>query len=140
MKKLSNSQWDKIEYNPLNSFSKIGWYNQKENRFEEVARWRNTHGTSGTNDGCLQIWSETFNFIAFEHQPGRNYAGGYNKPIANLEGCLYQLSQAIKNNEVVTDCGSFDFSRCGSITSLMEELRDYLQKQYKVKLFILPLI
>lgn len=133
---LSSSQWDKIEYNPLNSMAKIGYYNEERNTFEEVARWRNTHGTSGTNDGCLQIWSVTFNFIGYEHQKGWDYSGGYNKPIANLEACLYQLKEAIERKEVVTDCGDFNYSSCGSIDSLLNELKDYLQKQYTKKLFI----
>lgn len=133
---LSSSQWDKIEYNPLNSMAKIGYYNEERNAFEEVARWRNTHGATGTNDGCLQIWSITFNFIGYEHQKGWDYSGGYNKPIANLEACLYQLKEAIKNKEVVTDCGDFNYSNCGSIDSLLNELKDYLQKQYTKKLFI----
>ncbi len=136
MKKLTDSQWEKIEYNALNSMAKIGFYNEERNTFEEVARWRNTHTREGANDGCLQIWSITFDFIGYDHQKGNNYSCGYNKPIANLEGCLYQLKEAIKEKEVVTDCGDFNYSNCGSIDSLLNELKDYLQKQYSEKLFI----
>lgn len=60
MKKLTSSQWDKIERNPFNSFKKIGWYNTDRNCFEEVARWRNTYGTTGANFGMLNIWSPLF--------------------------------------------------------------------------------
>jgi hypothetical protein len=136
MKKLSNNQWEKIEYNPLNSMAKIGFYDETKNAFNEVARWRNTHGATGANYGCLQIWSITFDFIGYEKQKGCNYAGGYNKPIANLESCLYQLKKAIENKEVVTDSGDFNYSNFGSIDSLLNELKDYLQKQYTKKLFI----
>lgn len=136
MKKLSSNQWDKIEYNALNSMAKIGYYNEERNTFEEVARWRNTHSREGANDGCLQIWSVTFDFIGYEHQKGNNYAGGYNKPIANLESCLHQLKKAIENKEIVTDCGAYTVDSCGSIDSLLNELKDYLQKQYNKKLFI----
>lgn len=139
MKKITNSQWDKIEYKPLNSYKKIGFYDAEKNNFVEVARWRNSYGKDGTNDGLLQIWSVTFDFTGYEHQRGNNYSGGYNKPIANLESCLYQLKKAIENGEIVTDCKDFNYSNCGSIDSLIEGLKDYLQKQYKVKLFILSL-
>lgn len=139
MKKLNNSQWEKIEYNPLNSYRKIGYYDASSNSFIEICRWRNTHGVTGTNDGLLQIWSPLFDFIAYSHQRGNNYSGGYNKPIANLENCLYQFSTAIKNKEIVTDGGDFSCSSCGSIDSLLNELKNYLQYFYNEKLFILYL-
>ncbi len=138
MKKLTSSQWDKIERNPFNSFKKIGWYNTDRNYFEEVARWRNTYGTTGANFGMLNIWSPLFDAHFFESQPGRNSAGGYNKPIANLEGCLYQLKKAVENGEIVSE-GQITYSNCGSIDSLMKELMEYLQRQFKVKLFILDI-
>lgn len=138
MKKLTSNQWDKIERNPFNSFKKIGWYNQDRNSFEEVARWRNTYGTTGANFGMLNIWSPLFDAHFFESQPGRNSAGGYNKPIANLEGCLYQLKKAVENGEIVSE-GQINYSNCGSVDSLMKELMEYLQRQFKVKLFILDI-
>lgn len=138
MKKITNTQREKIEYNPFNSFKKIGWYDEKNNRFQEVARWRNTYGTSGANYGMLNIWCPLFTAHFFEHQGGRNTCGGYNKPIANLESCLYQLKNAIENNEFVHE-GNFNFSSCGSIESLISELKDYLQKMFSVKLFIIDI-
>ena len=138
MKKITNTQWEKIEHNTLNSMKKIGWYNPEKNCFEEVARWRNTYGTTGANFGMLNIWSPLFDAHFFESQPGRNSAGGYNKPIANLEGCLYQLKKAVENGEIVSE-GQINYSDCGSIDSLMKELMEYLQRQFKVKLFILDI-
>ena len=138
MKKITSAQWEKIEHNPFNSFKKIGWYNQETNRFEEVARWRNTYGTSGANYGMLNIWSPLYNVHIFESQGSNNTCGGYNKPIANLESCLYQLQEAIKNNEIVHE-GDFNFSRCGSIDSLINELTAYIQKMYNVKLFVIDI-
>ena len=131
--------WDKVEYNPYNSFKKIGWYDAENNRFQEVARWRNTYSKqSGANYGMLNIWSPLFDAHFFESQGGRNTCGGYNKPIANLEGCLYQLENAIDKNEIVHE-GTFNYSNCGSIDSLMNELKEYLQKMFKVELFILDI-
>ena len=138
MKKITSSMWNKVERNPFNSFKKIGWYDAKNNRFQEVARWRNTYGTTGANFGMLNIWSPLYDVHFFESQPGRNSAGGYNKPIANLEGILYQYKNALEN-ELVNDCGDFSYSNCGSIDSLMNELKDFLQKQFKEKLFILDI-
>ena len=88
----------------------------------------------------MQIWSQTFDFIGYKKQGSNNICGGYNKPIANLEGCLYQLKEAIENKELVTDCGEFSYSNCGSIDSLINELKEYLQKQYNVKLFVLDIL
>jgi hypothetical protein len=139
MRKITNNQWNKVEYRPLNSYRKIGFYDSAKNNFVEVARWRNSYGKDGTNDGILQIWSITFDFLGYDHQRGNNYSCGYNKPIANLEGCLYQLKTDIENGAIITDCGDFNYSHCGSIESLIEELKNYLQKQYKEKLFILSL-
>lgn len=131
-KKITSAMFDKIEYNALNSFYKIGFYDVEKNQFNEVARWRNSYNkSSGANYGLLQVWSITFDFIYFESQGGFNTCGGYNKPIANLEGCLYNLKKAHED---------FNFSNCGSIESLMNELMVYLQQQYKAKLFLLPLI
>lgn len=138
MKKITNNMWDKIEHNPVNSFKKIGWYDSENNRFQEVTRWRNTHGTTGANFGMLNLWTPLYDVHFFESQGGRNTCGGYNKPIANLEGCLYQLKKAIENNEITHE-GDFNYSDCGSIDSLMAELKDYLQKMFKVKLFILDI-
>ena len=129
--------WDKVEYKPFNSFKKIGWYDTENNRFQEVARWRNTYGTTGANFGMLNLWTPLYDAHFFESQPGRNSAGGYNKPIANLEGCLYQFKKAI-DSELVHE-GDFSYSNCGSIDSLMTELKDYLQKMFKEKLFILDI-
>lgn len=140
MKKLTSSQWDKIEKNALNSMKKIGWYDAKNNRFQEVARWRNTYGHSTyANFGMLNLWTPLFDAHFFESQPGCNSAGGYNKPIANLEGCLYQLREAIENNEIVHE-GDFNYSTCGSIDSLVNELKNYLQKMFKETLFIIDII
>ena len=139
MKKITSNMWNKVEKNPFNSFKKIGWYDTKNNRFEEVARWRNTYGKSTyANFGMLNIWTSLFDAHFFESQPGCNSAGGYNKPIANLEGCLYQLKNAIEENEIVHE-GSFNFSNCGSIDSLMNELKEYLQKMFSEKLFIIDI-
>lgn len=137
MKKISSTFWDKIENNNKNSFYKICFYDYEGEKLQEVARWRNSYNSnSGANYGLLQIWSCTFNCSFGESQGGWNTCGNYDKPIANLEGCLYQLGQAIKNKEIITDCPVFTYSSCGSITSLLEELKEYLQKQYKTKLFL----
>lgn len=134
MKKISSSFWDKIEKNNKNSFYKICFYDGE--KLQEIARWRNSYNAnSGANYGLLQIWSITFNFTASEMQGGWNTCGGYNKPIANLEGCFYQFKTALES-ELVNDCGEFNYSNCGSITSLLDELKNFLQKQYKVKLFL----
>ena len=139
MKKITSTQWDRVEYNPLNSMKKIGFYDETRNSFVEVARWRNARNqASGANYGLLQIWAPLFNACFFESQGGRNTCGGYNKPIANLESCLYQLQEAIKNNEIVHE-GDFNFSRCGSIDSLINELTAYIQKMYNVKLFVIDI-
>lgn len=138
MKKITSNMWDKVERLPFNSFKKIGWYDSENNKFQEVARWRNTHGTTGANFGMLNLWTPLYDVHFFESQGGCNVCGGYNKPIANLEGCLYQLKKAIENNEITHE-GDFNYSDCGSIDSLMIELKDYLQKMFKVKLFILDI-
>ena len=138
MKKITSNMWDKVEKNLFNSFKKIGWYDSDSNKFQEVARWRNTYGTTGANFGMLNIWTPLFDSHFFESQGGYNVCGGYNKPIANLEGCFYQLKKAIEKGEIVSE-GDFNYSNCGSIDSLMNELKDYLQKQFKVKLFILDI-
>jgi hypothetical protein len=138
MKKITSNMWDKVERLPFNSFKKIGWYDSENNRFQEVARWRNTHGKTGANFGMLNIWTPLYDVHFFESQGGCNVCGGYNKPIANLEGCLYQLKKAIENNEITHE-GDFNYSDCGSIDSLMVELKDYLQKMFRVKLFILDI-
>ena len=140
MRTITNSMWNKVEKNTLNSMKKIGWYDSKNNRFQEVARWRNTYGKSTfANFGMLNMWTPLYNVHFFESQPGCNSAGGYNKPIANLEGCLYQYKKALEN-ELVNDCGNFEFSYCGSIDSLIEELKNFLQKMYREKLFIIDII
>jgi hypothetical protein len=138
MKKITSNMWDKVEKLPFNSFKKIGWYDSENNRFQEVARWRNTHGKTGANFGMLNLWTPLYDVHFFESQGGCNVCGGYNKPIANLEGCLYQFKKAIENNEITHE-GDFNYSQCGSIDSLMTELKDYLQKMFKVKLFILDI-
>ena len=138
MKKITSNMWDKVEKNPFNSFKKIGFYDAKNNRFAEVARWRNTYGKTGANFGMLNIWTSLFDAHFFESQGGYNVSGGYNKPIANLEGCLYQFKKALEKNELVSE-GDFNYSSCGSVDSLMNELKDYLQKQFKVKLFVLDI-
>lgn len=136
MKKISNTFWDKIEHNAKNSFYKICFYDNTNNRLQEIARWRNTYNSnSGANYGLLQIWSCLYDCSFGESQGGWNTCGGYNKPIANLEGCLYQFKTALEN-ELVNDNGEFTYSNCGSITSLLEELKNFLQKQYNVKLFL----
>lgn len=140
MKKLTDSQWKKVEYNPINSMKKIGWYDEKNNRFQEVARWKNCYGTSGANYGILFIWNSLHNFIGYSMQGGRNTCGGYNKPIANMESCLYQYEKAIKNNEIVSEKLEKSFSNCGSIDSLTIELKDYLQKYFNKKLFIIDIL
>lgn len=138
MKKITSSFFDKIGYNPQSYNVKIGWYDNAKNRFVEVARFRNSYNkTSGANYGLLQIWSITFNFSASEMQGGYNACGNYDKPIANLEGCLYQLENALKNRELVCDAAIPHFSDCGSIDSLMNELKDFLQCQYIKTLFII---
>ena len=139
MKKITSNMWDKVERLPFNSFKKIGWYDSENNRFQEVARWRNTHGKTGANFGMLNIWSPLYNVHFFESQGGRNTCGGYNKPIANLEGVLYQYKNALENNELVNDCGDFNYSHCGSIDSLIGELVNFLQKMYIKKLFVIDI-
>lgn len=140
MKEITSTMWEKVERNTLNSMKKIGWYDSEKNRFQEAARWRNTYGKSTyANFGMLNIWTPLYDAHFFESQGGCNTCGGYNKPIANLEGCLYQFKKAIEKNEIVHE-GDFNFSSCGSIDSLIEELKDYLQKMFKVKLFIIDII
>ena len=140
MKKITDTQWERVEYNPLNSMKKIGFYDAENNSFVEIARWRNAYSKeSGANYGLLQVWAVLFNASFFESQGGRNTCGGYNKPVANLESCLYQLQDAIKGNEIVHE-GDFTFSSCGSIDSLIRELMSYLQKMYKAKLFIIDIM
>lgn len=140
MKTIANSMWNKVEKNTLNSMKKIGWYDSKNNRFQEVARWRNTYGKSTfANFGMLNLWTPLYDAHFFESQPGCNSAGGYNKPIANLEGCLYQYKKAL-GNELVNDCGEFKYSSCGSIDSLIEELKNFLQKMFKEKLFVIDIM
>lgn len=132
MKRLSSSQWDRVEYNPLNHYVKIGYYDINHNSFVEVARFRNAYTHNGSNYGLLQIWDEIHPTYAFFNAQGsNNTCGGYNKPIANLEGCLYQFKEEIKKsfNE------DFTFSDCGSIDSLTTGLMNYLQSQYRIKLF-----
>lgn len=138
MRKIPSTIYDRIENNNKNQFYKIGFYDDVNNSFYEVARFRNSYNSnSGANYGLLQIWSCTFTQSYYETQGGYNTCGGYNKPIANLESCLYQLSQDIENKKVVTDCGAFEVSSCGSVTSLMDGLKNYLQKQYIKKLFVI---
>ena len=92
MKKITSAQWKKIEGHPLNSYARVCYYDSDKNQVVEVARWRNTYGPSTyANFGMLNVWSILFTFHAFESQGGCNVAGGYNKPIANLESCLYQF-------------------------------------------------
>jgi len=139
MKKITNSMWDKIEFNPINSYKKIGFYDSEKNCFYEVARWRNTYSkASGANYGLLNIWCPLYDVHFFESQGGRNTCGGYNKPIANLEGVLYQYKKALET-ELVNDCGDFTCNNCGSIDSLISELKNFLQKMYKAKLFIIDI-
>lgn len=139
MKKITSNMWDKIEYNPVNSYKKIGWYDSKNNRFQEIARWRNTYNKqSGANFGMLNIWCPLYDVHFFESQGGRNTCGGYDKRIANLEGVLYQYKKALEN-ELVNDCGIPGFSSCGSIDSLINELKEFLQKMYNKKLFIVDI-
>ena len=138
MRKISSTIYDRIENNKKNEFYKIGYYDNEKNSFIEIARFRNScNMTSGANYGLLQIWSITFDAGYYETQGGYNTCGGYNKPIANLESCLYQLECDIKNNKIITDGGDFSCSSCGSVLSLLGELKDYLQKQYTVNLFIM---
>ena len=134
MKKITSTFYDRIENNNKNSFYKICFYDGE--RLQEIARWRNSYNAnSGANYGLLQIWSCLYDVSFCESQGGWNTCGGYNKPIANLESCLYQFKTALEN-ELVNDCGPFEFSYCGSIDSLLDELKNFLQKQYKVKLFL----
>ena len=137
-KTIPSSIYDRIEKNNKNQYYKIGYYDTEKNCFCEVARFRNSYNAaSGVNYGLLQIWAITFDWAGYETQGGYNTCGGYNKPIANLESILYDFKYAIENNEIVTDCGSFGCSSCGSVLSLLGELKDYLQKQYTVNLFIM---
>ena len=140
MKKITQTQWERVENNPHNSYKKIGYYDADLNRFVEVARWRNAYNsTSGANYGLLQIWTPLFNATFFESQGGHKTCGGYNKPIADLESCLCQFQDDLKNNTFVNE-GVFTFSDCGSIDLRMRELMDYLQKMYTAKLFIIDII
>lgn len=143
MRNIPSSIYDRIEHNNKNQFYKIGYYDAEKNSFVEVARFRNSYNkSSGANYGLLQVWSVTFDWAGYETQGGYNTCGGYNKPIANLESILYNFKKAIENHEIITDCGpfacgAFDFSSCGSVTSLLGELKGYLQKQYTVSLFLM---
>ena len=140
MKKITSTMWDRIEKNPFNSYAKIGYYDASRNEFNEVVRWCNTYNSnSGANYGMLSIWAPLFGVHFFESQGGYNTCGGYNKPIANLEGCLYQFKQFLEKNEIVHE-GNFEFSNCGSINSLLDELKGYLQKMYNEKLFIIYIV
>ena len=136
---IPNSVWDSVEYNPLSYNIKIGFYNRVDNCFCEVARFRNSYNkNSGANYGILQIWNSIFNCSFYEKQGGRNTCGGYNKPIANLESCLYQFSNftdSFMNKEL--QGLKHSFNNCGSIDSLMNELRDVLQCLYNSPLFII---
>lgn len=134
MKNIPSFIYDRIENNNKNSFFKICFFDGE--KLQEIARWRNSYNAaSGANYGLLQMWTSLYNVSFYETQGGRNTCGGYNKPIANLEGCLYQFQKAIEN-ELVNDCGPFKFSYCGSIESLLETLKNYLQKQFEKKLFL----
>lgn len=128
---IKSSDWDKIEYNRLNYYYKIGFYNAKTNHFEEVARYRNSCTNNGSNYAMLQIWSVLFNYNAFYKQGSNNVCGGYNKPIANLEAILYQLKLDR------TDEGGISYPDCCSMDSGINAIKDYLQKQYTVKLFVI---
>ena len=129
--KITPTMFDKIEYNNKNSYQKIGYFDLEKNQFCEVARWRNSYSkNSGANYGLLQIWAVTFDFASFSSQGGRNTCGGYNKPVANLENCLHQFSKSAEGT-------GFSFSSYGSTQSLLEELKNYLQNQYKAKLLLL---
>lgn len=134
MRAITNLFYDRIENNNKNSFYKICFYDGE--KLQEIARWRNSYNaSSGANYGLLQIWSSLYCVSFCESQGGRNTCGGYNKPIANLESCLYQFKTALEN-ELVNDCGNFECSSCGSINSLLVTLKNFLQKQYKEKLFL----
>lgn len=138
MRKVTSVIYDRVENNPKNSYWKIGYYCKDSNSFVEVARWRNSYSpASGANYGLLQIWSITFDAQISETQGGRNTCGGYNKPIANLEGCLWQLKKAFENRELCSDAGAFEYPDCGSVTSLLEALKNRLQKQYVTPLFLI---
>jgi hypothetical protein len=127
-RKITNRMWDSVEYNPKNQYYKICYFNTEKNQLEEVARFRNAFNkNSRANYALLQIWTPCYDEVYFEKQGGCNTCGGYNKPIANLESCLYQFE---KNHD------DFKIMNCGSILSLMNELLSYLQRHYIEKLFI----
>lgn len=128
---INSSDWDKIEYNPLNYYYKIGFYDEKSNQFVEVARYRNSYTSNGSNYALLQIWSIIFDYRAFYRQGSNNVCGGYNKPIANLEAILEQLKQDR------TDEGGLSYPDCCSMDSGIKALAEWLQKQYTAKLFII---
>lgn len=140
MKKATTFIFNAVESNPLNSMKKIGYYDSESNSFVEVARWRNSYSHTGVNYGLLQIWCPLYDIHIYEKQRGYDYAGGYNKPIANLESCLYQLDQAIKNRELVSELRSLKYRDCGTIDSLISDLKDHLQAMYKAKLFVIDIM
>ena len=138
MRKIAYTNWKRVEGFTKNQYYKIGYYDIEKNCFVEVARFRNSYNkNSGANYGLLQIWSRTFCVEYFDKQKGYDYAGGYDKPDANLSNCLYQLKCDIEDNKIVTDCGELVYSSCSSVTRHIDELKDYLQKQYIVKLFVM---
>ena len=138
MKQVTNYMYSRIEYNHINSMKKIGYYDSDKNTFVEVARWRNSNNNMGANFGLLQLWTPLYCVCFYDKQKNNNLAGNYNKPIANLEGCLWQFKKAIEKKEIVSE-GKINFSDCGSIDSLIRELKDYLQYMYKEKLFIIDI-
>jgi hypothetical protein len=117
---------------------KIGFYDSNKNTFVEIARWRNSNNNMGANFGLLQLWTPLYCAAFYDKQKNNNLAGNYNKPTANLESCLWQFKKAIEKKEIVSE-NTINYSDCGSIDSLIRELKDYLQYMYKEKLFIIDI-
>ena len=131
MRDVRKEHYDKVSFNRLSDYIKIGYYDKEANTFICAASFRNAVSKSGCNYGLLRVIDDYDNFISFSRQKGYNSAGGYNKSIANFEQCLRDFK------EVHSD---FSCSDCGSITSYTRELKDYLQKSYTEKLFVLVCI
>lgn len=117
----------------LSDLVRIGFFNSELNKLQIVATYENWNNEKGVNDGFLCLYTSLYYCRYYAaHQKGNNFAGGYNKPIANLEETLTAWKE--ENNL------NYEVDYCGSIYSLMTDLMNELQKQYEDKLFLEVLI
>lgn len=128
---ITSNMYDKISYNPKNSFYKIGFV--ENGLFQEVFRWSNSYNKqSYANYGLLQIWHNDIVFSCFENQGVCNTCGGYNKPEANLFVCLEQFNLYLKENEIDE---KIDLS-CRGMDSHINNVKTVLEKITGRELFI----